>query len=503
MQLPDEAISYDYQSLLVPPLEEWTPAAELRTQNLLQPARLKELEPRLLQVRSKIATDRELKAPPPEIAPLDAGFIDLPQKTLDQYRRQGETSVLGRVLGLSGRLRDEVGRVVVLGVGGSYLGGRALFEALRSAHHNELPAKDRQQNPRIYFEGNNVDNDALQELLDLLQVTCVEPDNRDERWGVVVISKSGATLETATAYRVFRREMAEYYGLHSPWLKQLVIPITGTTSKLRDLCKADGFKDEDILTIPDDVGGRYSVFTPAGLVPAALMGLDARALLLGAAAMSKRFLEEPFERNPVLQYAAVNYLMFSQMNKPTRVLSIWSKKLEGLGLWYDQLLGESLSKRGTGPTPLTTVQTRDLYSRGQQHQEGIRDRVINNLVVKAPNHPPIMIGMADKNQDDLNQYNRKGLPDLMDAARCGVNQAYFDASRPTADLTVPALSEHTLGQLLQMLMLATVVEGRLMGVNPYGQPGVEPYRKNMKALLKSNGTKGEQEGRGPSPDFKL
>src|SRR5205085_3345514 len=184
------------------------------------------------------------------------------------------------------------------------------------------------------------------------------------------------------------------------------IPVTGATGKLRDLCKAEGYPDEDILTIPDNVGGRYSVLTPVGLLPAAVMGLDVRALLLGAAAMTRRFLDEPFERNPVLQYAGVNYLMASRLDKPTRVLSIWSKKLEALGLWYDQLLAESLGKQGLGPTPLTAVQTRDLHSRGQQHQDGARDRVINNLVVKACRMPPIMIGMADRNEDDLNAYSR-------------------------------------------------------------------------------------------------
>ncbi len=215
------------------------------------------------------------------------------------------------------------------------------------------------------------------------------------------------------------------------------------------------------------------------------MGLDVRALLLGAAAMTRRFLDEPFERNPVLQYAAVNHLMFTQLGKPIRVLSCWSKKLEALGLWYDQLLAESLGKQGTGPTPLTTVQTRDLHSRGQQHQDGTRDKIINNLVVKTPSHPAITIGMTEKNQDDLNQYNRKGLPDFLNAAWRGAKEAYLDAARPTADLFLPALSEHTVGQLLQMLMLATVVEGRLMGVNPYGQPGVEGYKRKMAALLKA------------------
>lgn len=484
MQLPDEAIAYQYQGLLAPSIDEWTPAAELRARHFLSAARLRDLLPRLIQVRSQVAAERELRQVPPELQPLDAGFIDLPQKTLDQHRRQTDASVLDRVLALAKGLQEEVDRVVILGIGGSYLGARALFEALKSGYHNELPAKDRAGAPRIYFEGNNVDNDAMHELLELLQLTCVEPETREERWGAVVISKSGGTLETAAAFRAVRRELAEFYGLHSPRLKQLLVPITGAKGKLRELVKKEGHADDDILTIPDDVGGRFSVFTPVGLLPAALMGLDVRALLLGAAAMTKRFLEEPFERNPVLQYAAVNFLMASERDQPIRVLSIWSRKLEALGLWYDQLLAESLGKEGHGPTPITAVETRDLHSRGQQHQEGTRDKIINNLVVKTWNHPPIMIGMMDKNDDDLNQYNRKGYPDLMNAALRGTNQAYYDVARPTADLMVPSISEHTMGQLMQMLMLATVVEGRLMGVNPYGQPGVEAYKKNMKALLK-------------------
>jgi glucose-6-phosphate isomerase len=167
-----------------------------------------------------------------------------------------------------------------------------------------------------------------------------------------------------------------------------------------------------------------------------------------------------------------------------RVLAVWSKKLEGLGHWYDHLLAESLGKQGRGPTPLTVVQTRDLHARGQQHQEGPRDRMINNLVVKSPRTPPIAIGMADHNEDQLNALARKTLPDVMAASLHGSNQAYHDVARPTADVVMPILSEHTMGQLMQMLMLATVVEGRLMGVNPYGEPGVEAYRRHLQAKLR-------------------
>ncbi|HKI31660.1 MAG TPA: glucose-6-phosphate isomerase [Gemmataceae bacterium] len=484
MQLPDEAVSYDYHALLAPLHEDWSPAAEVRSHHFLPAARLKEIQPRLMQVRGQVAAEREMQQVPPELQPLDAGFIDLPQKTLDAHRRKGEASDLGLVLKHSTRLREQTDRVVILGIGGSYLGARALFEALCSSYHNELPPEKRLGTPRICFEGNNVDNDAFQDLLDLLENTCVDPEIREERWGVIVISKSGGTLETAVAHRVLRRNAAEYYGSRSERLRQLIVPVTGATGPLRELYRAEGYGDDDILTIPDKVGGRYSVFTPVGLLPGAVMGLDVRAMLLGAAAMTRRFLEEPFERNPVLQYAAVNYLLAEEHGKPTRVLSVWSKKLGGVGLWYDQLLAESLGKRGRGPTPLTAVETSDLHSRGQQHQDGPRDKVINNVVVRGPRHPPILIGMADRNEDDLNALNRKGLPDLMQAALRATNQVYFEAARPTADLIVPTLSEHTMGQLLQMLMLATVVEGRLMGVNPYGQPGVEAYKKYVKAALK-------------------
>jgi glucose-6-phosphate isomerase len=148
-------------------------------------------------------------------------------------------------------------------------------------------------------------------------------------------------------------------------------------------------------------------------------------------------------------------------------------------------VAESLGKQGRGPTAATMVQSRDLHVHGQHHQDGPRDRIINNLVVKSIRMAPILVQMADHNEDELNVYARKGLPDLLAAALKGANQAYFEAARPTADLIVPTLSEHTLGQLMQMLMLATVVEGRLLGVNPYGQPGVEVYKRNMLSQLKS------------------
>jgi glucose-6-phosphate isomerase len=493
MQLPDENVDFQFQRLMVRAHETWSPLAELQAQHFLTPERLDAIKPVAMAVRSRMTAERELQNVPVKDQPLQPGFIDLPQKTLDAFRRKQDASELGRVIRIANRVKENFDRVVVLGVGGSYLGARALFDSLCHTFHNEMPAKLRMGKPRMYFEGNAVDNDALQEFFELLDNTCVDPELPEERWAIVVTSKSGETLETAAAYRAVKAEAARYYGPKSPMLKHAIVPITGLSGKLRDLCLAEGHSEDDILTIPDDVGGRFSVFTPVGLLPAAIMGLDVRALLLGAAAMTKRFLEEPFDRNPVLQFAAVNYLLTEEQKKTTRVMAVWSKKLEALGWWYDQLLSESLGKANRGPTPLTVVQSRDLHSRGQQHQDGMRDKVIHNLIVKQAKHPPVMIGMADRNEDDLNQFSRRGYPDLQDAALKGANEAYENAARPTADLVLPSMNEHAIGQLMQMLMLATVVEGRLMGTNPYGQPGVEAYKQNMTRLLKStpNLPKGE------------
>jgi glucose-6-phosphate isomerase len=494
MQLPDENIDYQFQRLLTPHSPEaWTPLVELQAQHFLAPQKLDDHKAAVSAIRGQVAATRELQNVPLKDQPLHAGFIDLPQKLLDGFRRKQDASELGKVMRFANRLKEAVDRVVVLGTGGGYLGARALFEALCHTHHNEMPAKLRMGKPRVYFEGNSVDNDSLQDLFELLENTCVDPELSEERWGVIVVNKSGDTLETAAAFRAVRAEALKYYGPKSEMYKRVVVPVTGPKGRLRDLFKADGYTDDDILTIPDDVGTRFDVFTAAGLLPAAVMGLDVRALLLGAATMTKRFLEEPFDRNPVLQFAAVNHLLSEECGKSTRVLAVWSKKLEAVGWWYDQLLSESLGKFGRGPTPLTVVYPRDLHSRGQQHLEGSRDKLITNLVVRQVKHPPVVLGMSDRNEDDLNALSRKSHPDILDAAMKGANEAYQSSARPTADVVLPAITEHTIGQLMQLLMLATVVEGRLMGLNPYGQPGAETYKSNAMRNLKAtpNLPKGE------------
>jgi glucose-6-phosphate isomerase len=239
-----------------------------------------------------------------------------------------------------------------------------------------------------------------------------------------------------------------------------------------------------VFPVPDGVGGRFSILSAVGLLPAALLGLDIERLLAGAAAMNEHFRTTPPEKNLVLQFVGVCHLLEVKCGSAVRILSTWGKRLESLGLWYDQLLAESLGKQERGALPLTVVNTRDLHSRGQQHQEGKRDKLITNLIVDHAGREPVAIGESELNQDGLNELAGKSLPDVLAAAIAGTNQAYRDDNRPTADLRLLQLNEESMGELFQLLMLATVVEGRLIGINPFGQPGVEAYKKNMNAILR-------------------
>ncbi|MEX0715806.1 MAG: glucose-6-phosphate isomerase [Planctomycetaceae bacterium] len=448
----------------------------------------------LMSARDEVLTDVALSHAggtiPVERRPIDAGFLRLPEKLLAEHDQEGDASLLGRIRIAAEEFRERVDRVVLLGIGGSYMGARALFEALCHPLHNELPRAARDGTPRLYFQGDNVDNDAIRGLLELLATEYdapIERPGRSERpgrlagrWGVTVISKSGGTLETAAAFRIFRDALETRFGIEEA--RKLVVPVTGETGRLRDLANAAGYPH--VFPIPDDVGGRFSIFTAVGLFPAAVLGLDVVALLEGAAAMNERFVAAAIGENPVLDYVAVGRGLEEDHGLHIRVLATWGARLEAVGLWYDQLLAESLGKEEQGPTPITVVNTRDLHSRGQQHQEGARDKLITNLYVERPATEPIPIPTAADDRDGLNRLAGKTVPDLLAAAFEGTNRAYAEADRPTADIILPRLDEFTLGELFQMLMLATVTEGRLIGINPYGQPGVEAYKRKMAEILK-------------------
>lgn len=468
-----EPISYDYSAALI-------------HKTGISAADIAGLASRLDAARREVLDDRQLAASgttlPAEKTPLDAGFIDWPDNLLAEYGQNRAQSQVGRILTAANRLAELVDRVVVLGIGGSYMGARAVFEACCHPYHNELSRDERGAKPRIYFSGHNADNDSTQALLDLLTGGHRPALGAIDRWGIEVISKSGGTLETAIALRQFLAALQQSLGGDDQLLRQLVIPVTGDEGKLFNLAQAAGWKER--FTIPDGIGGRFSVLTAVGLLPLATAGLDIVKLLEGAAAMNARFQTAPVAENPVLNYVAVTHLMEVERGATIRVLSTWGGGLEAVGMWYDQLLSESLGKQERGATPLTVVNTRDLHSRGQQHQEGRRDKLITNLIVDQPRQSPLAIGESKLDQDQLNALAKKTLPEVLRAAIAGTNQAYAEVGRPTTDLHLPRLDEGSLGQLFQMLMLATAVEGRLIGINPYGQPGVESYKKHMNANLR-------------------
>jgi len=444
------------------------------------------LRPAIESARNEAFADVDLRTSgesiPADKAPLDSGFIDLPARLLD-----GEDGLLDAIESAAEQFRDEVDRMIVIGIGGSYMGLRALFEGLCDPYHNELDREARKGIPKLYFEGNNLDNDTVSCLLSLIESQCKNPENVNDRWGIVVISKSGGTLEPAAAFRLFRNSLESFYGPDSPRSTKLVVPVTGEAGKLRRFSQARGY--ETIFPIPDGVGGRFSVLSAVGLFPAAVLGMDIRAMLQGARDVTEQCQAGSLGDDPVLDYVGVCHLLEKHHGMDIRVLSTWGNKLEAIGLWYDQLLAESLGKQEQGATPLTVVNTRDLHSRGQQHQEGKRDRLITNVTIGSPTLDAIQVPNVTDNldQDQLNRIAGKTMPELLLAAIDGTNKAYRDDNRPTADLRLEKLDAYHIGALLQLLMLTTTIEGRLIGINPYGQPGVEGYKNNMSDILYGNG----------------
>lgn len=432
-----------------------------------------------------VATDRSQYDSgdiPEQKQPLDARFFWLPEEQLAAYEANRESSELGRIFQVANGIHQEIDAVAVLGIGGSYMGARAMMEACCDPYHNELTRGARGSKPRMYFEGNNVDNDASVALLNRLKAGGYGDSQAEKRFAIVVISKSGGTMETAVAFRQFLAELeAELGSAVADQLGRLVIPVTGESGKLHDLATELGC--EQIFNVPDGVGGRFSVLSSVGLMPAAMLGLDCMKLLEGAVAMNEHFKNAAYEDNVVLQYVAVNHLLAKHRDKSIRVMSVWSKALESVGLWYDQLLAESNGKEGLSVTPLTTVNTRDLHSRHQQHQQGRNDKVFNNIIVENYRSDALSVGNSDRNQDTLNDIADRTLPEIMSAAIKGTNDALHEDGRPTTDIILPKIDTHVLGQLFQMLMIATVIEGRLLGINPYGQPGVEQYKRNMNKNL--------------------
>ena len=355
--------------------------------------------------------------------------------------------------------------VVVIGIGGSYLGAKCAIEALS---HAFLPSGSA---PQVVFAGNNLSEEYLAELTDLMErrnVACV------------VISKSGTTTEPAVAFRVVKQFIEQRYPGEAS--RRIVAITDAARGALKTLSTQEGYRT---FVVPDDVGGRFSVLTPVGLLPIMLAGFDVRALLKGAAD-ARAALQERSLDNPALKYAAMRNLLYSGLGKKVEILVSYNPKLTYLGEWWKQLYGESEGKEGKGIFPASVVCTTDLHSMGQFIQEG--DRVMFETVVNVENsRRKVVIGEDKENLDQLNYLAGQRVEHCNAMAQLGTKLAHIDGGVPQIGLSMEQIDEYNLGALFYFFEFACGISAYVLGVNPFNQPGVEAYKKNMFALLRKPG----------------
>ena len=373
-------------------------------------------------------------------------------------------------------IRENCEVVVVAGIGGSYLGARAVIEALSNSFQWLLNDK---KNPVILFAGNNIGEDYLAELSDYL---------KDKKFGVINISKSGTTTETALAFRLLKKQCEDQRGKEEA--KKVIVVITDAKKgAARTTADKEGYKS---FIIPDNVGGRFSVLTPVGLLPIAIAGFDIEQLVAGAADMEKATAPEvPFLENPSAVYAACRNALY-QSGKKIEILVNYQPKLHFMNEWWKQLYGESEGKDGKGIFPAAVDFTTDLHSMGQWIQEGERTIFETVISVESSNHT-LLFPSDEENLDGLNFLAGKRIDEVNKMAELGTQLAHVDGGVPNMRLSVPTLNEYYLGQIIYFFEKACGISGNLLGVNTFNQPGVEAYKKNMFALLNKPGYEKESE----------
>jgi len=374
-------------------------------------------------------------------------------------------------------IRDEwnakgVDLVVVIGIGGSYLGARCAIEALSHGFVR------REGVPQIVFAGNNLSEDYLAELMDLVKL---------RNAACVVISKSGTTTEPAVAFRIVKEYIERTYG-KAEAAGRIVAITDARKGALKTLATQEGYRT---FVVPDDVGGRYSVLTPVGILPIVLAGFDIRAMLRGAAAEREALLVKSAD-NPAVQYAAMRNLLYSDLGKKVEILVTFNPKLQYLGEWWKQLYGESEGKEGKGIYPASVVCTTDLHSMGQFIQEG--DRVMFETTVTVENASrEVVIGSDAQNLDQLNYLAGQRVEHCNKMAQLGTKLAHIDGGVPQMEVSVERLDEESLGALFYFFEFACGISAYVLGINPFNQPGVEAYKKNMFALLRKPGYEAQTE----------
>ncbi|MCH1981094.1 glucose-6-phosphate isomerase [Ruminococcus sp. OA3] len=397
------------------------------------------------------------------------GWIDLPV-AYDKVE-------FARIKESAAKIQSDSDVLLVIGIGGSYLGARAAIEFLRHGFYNSL-SKEARKTPEIYFVGNNISSNYIQGLIDVV-------GNRD--FSINMISKSGTTTEPAIAFRVFKEILERKYGKEEA-AKRIYATTDKARGALKNLATEEGYES---FIVPDDVGGRFSVLTAVGLLPIAVSGADIDLLMRGAADQRTLSLEESFENNDALQYAAIRNILLRK-GKTVEVLANYEPSLHYVSEWWKQLYGESEGKDQKGIFPAAVDLTTDLHSMGQFIQDGARIMFETVLDVEE-SRCEIRMKEEPVDLDGLNYLAGQTVDFINKSAMNGTILAHTDGSVPNLMVHIPKQDEYFLGQLFYFFEFACGVSGYILGVNPFNQPGVESYKKNMFALLGKPGFEKERE----------
>ena len=397
------------------------------------------------------------------------GWIDLP---VDDDKEE-----FSRIEKAAEKIKKDSDVLIVIGIGGSYLGARAAIEFLRHGFYNSLP-KEKRGTPEIYYVGNSISSTYLQGVIDVIG---------DRDFSVNVISKSGTTTEPAIAFRIFKKMLEDKYGQEEA-AKRIYATTDKARGALKDLATKEGYES---FVVPDDVGGRFSVLTAVGLLPIAVSGADIKALMDGAASGRELALNEKFEDNEAMKYAAIRNILLRK-GKSVEVLANYEPALHYIGEWWKQLYGESEGKDQKGIFPAAVDFTTDLHSMGQFIQDGARIMFETVMNVEEARET-ITIEKEAEDLDGLNYLAGKTMDFVNKSAMNGTILAHTDGSVPNLMIKIPKMDEFHLGQLFYFFEFACGVSGYILGVNPFNQPGVESYKRNMFALLGKPGYEEERE----------
>ena len=390
------------------------------------------------------------------------GWVHLPSSIDDAH--------IAAIEAQAEKLRAKAEVVICIGIGGSYLGAKAVYEAMNNSFEY---LRRKHENPTVLFAGQNISEDYTYELLDAV---------KDYSIAAIVISKSGTTTEPAIAFRIIKAEIEKRYGKEDA-ATRIVAVTDKARGALKTLATNEGYPT---FVIPDDVGGRFSVLTPVGLLPLAVAGVDIKALVAGATAMEKATdAAVPVDENISAQYAIVRNELYRE-GKKTEILGSYEPKLQYVGEWWKQLYGESEGKDGKGIFPASVTLTADLHSMGQYIQEGERT-LFETIISVAESKHTVKVESDAENLDGLNYLAGKRISQINHMAELGVRLAHIDGGVPNIRVEIPTIDAESLGALIYFFEKACGISGYLLGVNPFNQPGVEAYKKNMFALLDKPG----------------